>query len=983
MSRLRVLHVPFVAGLDDRIEPGILPDGAFSRLENARFNRAGELALRRGWRPVDMSRVDGAGDLTVRDLYSFGGSLVALTSTGQMASYSNPGTAQPWYLDGSGTGPLAPARDIRRIGGMPEERFAMTRASAAITSDAVYGCTAFGATTKAGATPQIRIFRVDTDETLGYQTNIAGTQKVVNLGARFGLVVDNGSELVLYFADPATTGSFGSPVTLVAADVAFFDAATAVTATPAALYVAWNVGGAVSFAAFSTTTGAQIGSTKTLAASGRRGVQLASNDDIVHAVMQLTAGASLELLTFDAQSPYTTLAGPTALLAGQDYSDFRFSVGINAATSAVVAAQDADADTNTAADVDFTVVAADHSVATTGARGGCMLAGGVVVPTGAGPAITTSRDNAIVVQELSTTYTKPWLVAHGEAQDIYIGALFSQPPYAPAVAPDGTCIVLGMGPDSNPIPRLFRVAPAERRQGVAFAGRLYITGGVLSSWGGMTSVDAGLLAPVFISATPSNGAGTLTPSSVYRYRAILRWEDERQNDFQGEVSQETTVTLGASDDTVTLVITVPPSRQRSVFLQSTPTLELFRTEAGGELFYFVSATAVTTTVDTITVVDTTPDASIIDEARLYTEGEFGGTSGRLDNVLPRPSAYVAATRDRLVLAGVDPEYQVSQLAVPGEPVAFTDPGVSGPVALVYFDQADEDVTGVATLDDTIIVGTRDSLFVTQGAGPNFAGAGEFPSPARLPSNVGFYDWRSIAEADEGLWFLGDADKLFLLPRGQGAPAWAGKSVQTRLSDGPVVGAGRDTVDQIVAWAVAAASARLVVRDHALKAWATDTLPFAPQTLVSHDGVLWSASSADGVVWTQPLATWGDGAAGATAVVLAVDTGDVALFGLDGWGRSAGVGVRGTFQAAATIACLISYDQGLTYTSLGSHTITGLAAGEAFQRQWYPARQRGGKFRLRFTMTPTLTTTEGCRLTGFSLFYTTRPGPARLDSAKRL
>ena len=105
-------------------------------------------------------------------------------------------------------------------------------------------------------------------------------------------------------------------------------------------------------------------------------------------------------------------------------------------------------------------------------------------------------------------------------------------------------------------------------------------------------------------------------------------------------------------------------------------------------------------------------------------------------------------------------------------------------------------------------------------------------------------------------------------------------------------------------------------------------------------------------------------------------------GLAGHGRVATVELLGTFQSAATILMEMSYDDGATWTSLGSHTVTGLSTGQAFQRQWHPARQRGGRFRLRATMTPSSTAAEGCRLTGLTVYLTERSGPSRLDSAKR-
>jgi hypothetical protein len=985
VSRLQRLSIPFVQGHDDSVAAEVLPDGVLADLRNGRFNKAGELALRTGWRPVDMSSMPSDGTVTARDLYSYGESLVALhvdsVGKSQLAAYANPTSTQPWYL---GANFLPPARDVRRIGGMPADDRFVTRASAALTADGVYGAVLQQSSAGAG----LRIFRTATDETLSYVSVTSSTDplKVVSLGTRFGLVRNTGAALTLQFADP-TTGSptFGGTVTLVTATVTDFDAVTAVVASPAALYVAWVAGGNVSFGRFDITTGAQVGATKAVDASGGRAyVALASNDTRVAVVHQATVAQTLTLLTFDAASPFGTDAGPT-LLSTTPIVEAWFSVGIDSTGTASVAAQDDEASSAAGYQVLCLRRSSSHAVSSSSVRSGHTLAGGVVVlgTEARQVSFTSSRDLA-VVQCGFFDEAQPWFVAHGLGNEMGDGVGSDDPPYYPAQSAAGLYLVMGRNTDRQPVVRSFRYAPTERRQGVIANGELYVTGGVLTRWSGVATSESGILAPVFFSLTGSNGIGSLTPAGVYKYRAIIRWADSRGADFQGEVSVEEEITLGASDDTVTAVVYLPPTLARTSDLVVAPSLELYRTEAGpGELFYLTDVeNGLSASNDEVTATDTTSDASLVDEARIYTEGETGATSGRLSNVLPRPCSYAAATRDRLVLGGPDPEYQISQLALASEPVLFTDPGVDGPVALVYYDQVDTAVTAVATLDDTIVVGTARSLFVTGGDGPNFAGQGEFTSPARLPSNVGFYDWRSIVESDQGLWFLGDVDKLFLLPRGQGTPAWVGEAVQTRLAGG-VVGAARDSFAHVLGWAVAGASPEVVIRDLVLGAWSGDTLPFTPSSLVGHAGHFWATAASTGVVWEQSLTAYGDGAAGATAVALRATTGDVQVFGLAGHGRLATLEVEGVFQAAAALLMEVSYDQGLTWTALGTHTVTGLTTGEVFQRQWYPARQRGGKFRLRLTMTPTVTTTEGCRLTGLSVYHTTRSGPTRLASAKRL
>lgn len=976
MSRLQKLTIPFVQGQNDAIAAEVLPDGALVTLTNGRFNKAGELALRTGWRPLPMTETLGT-TVVARDLYSYEESLVALRDSSgvlTLCPYSVPGTSisRPWYATAN---KLSPVTDFRAIGGIPPTALEITRVSLALTADGVYGVTF--AQNPSLFEDRVRVYRTATDETLTYRqlANPGRIRQVVSLGATFGMVENTGSALTLLTCDPTGTSLFGSTVTLVTAVVTEFHAATALVASPGGLYVTWVEGGDV-FAAKFTLAGVQVGSTKTIDAGTNEACRIASDDSTVHVAYQADPSDVVSVLSFSATSPYTTTAGPTAMFSSAAVQDDGFDIAAVGTGCAVVG--QTGSPVGGVATISFTTLTAAHAATNGVTRRESLLYSGLVVH-GSKAAYGYSRDSAFIYADSS----QPWFVLHGVASDRTDGIGLTDPPYVTAQSASGKYAVAGRAPDGQPIVRVFTIDPTARRQGCVANGELYVSGGALATWAGIEPVEAGILAPVFEAVVGSNGSGSLTPLGVYKYRAILHWTNSRGSDFQGEVSVEFETTMGAADDTNTVTLSAPPSLTRSLDLLAGPELQLYRTEAGpGELFYLTATGTVSSTADLVGITDTTSDASLLDEARIYTEGDTGATSGRLSNVLARPCSYVAPTRDRLVLGGPDPEYQISQLALAAEPVLFADPGVDGPIALSYFDQADADVTAVATLDDTVIVGTARSLFVTGGDGPNFSGVGEFTSPARLPSNVGFYDWRSLLETNEGLWFLGDSDKLFLLERGQSAPVWAGEAVQDRLSGG-VVGAARDSVAHVAGWAVAGASPSVVIRDLTLGAWSGDTLPFTPASLVGHAGHFWAVQTTTGVVWEQSLTAYGDGAAGATAVALQGVTGDVQVFGLAGHGRLAAVEFEGIFRAAAALLCEVSYDQGLTWTGLGTHTVTGLTAGEVFQRQFYPARQRGGKFRVRFTMTPSVTTTEGCRLTGFSVFYTTRSGPSRLSSGKRL
>lgn len=1015
MSRLAALHIPFAGGVDEDVDPKVLPDGLWADLANGRLHRAGDLRLRRGWRPVDMTQrgdddsVGGEG--VAQDLYSVNGALVALLRGAQvtqplsLASFTNHAAAAPWVRRRQR--PVCPVTGVRRRGNMPDLLAHVVRGSAAVTADGVFGATV-QQTTAATAAMGLRVFRLDTDETIVYDDlpafNPAGRRKLVSLGATLGLVEINASDdLRLRLIDPASASGVvdNSTTTLVTGTVSFFDACTAIatTDTPAAIYVAWVDGGGVFFGRF-TTAGVQVGVTKTVVAANATACAIASNDTTVH-VAYNNAANEIQLLSFDAASPFGNDVGPTAVNAGVAVTTGAFCVARGSAS--IFVASEAFAQrttivnrlttshgTNTRTDHDssslvggFLVASDTAAVMVARGRSASSLLNDVVLMAEDGPWAfpawgtgTTFGGGAGVPLE---TPLAPAQNLSGVALASYARLSdTSNTTRTGASTSGGSLYTRQVGTSSM---NVFATGP---RPGAGIGGVLYIAGGTLTAHAPSGDViENGMAKPVIFSLTESNGSGTLA-NATYSYRAVVTWTDRDGRIHRSPVSNPLSITTTGANDTVTVLVHVGKTLRRDPENASQPKAELYRTEGGpGELFYLVATATCGATDDEVSLTDTLPDASILDNKRLYTEGEFGAVSGALDVAPPSASAYAAAVRDRLVLAGADAGYQISQILLPEEPVAFTQPGVSGPGALVYFDSVEGDITGLATLDDTIVLGTRTALFVTSApgaAGPNLAGVGEFESPARMPSDVGVANAFSMVEDAAGLWFLADADKLFVLPRGQATPVWGGKSVQVQLAAGAVVGAGREFADDITLWGLTSAVA--VWRTVQESQWGRDSLPFTPSRLITHQGAAYAVAS-DGVVWAQDSSAYGDGASGATAVALTATTGYFAVFDQAGYGRLAAVELLGEFRAAAAILVEIRYDDDTAFTSLGTHTVSGLASGQLFQRQWYPARQRGGKFQLRFTMTPSVTTTEGCRLTGLTVYYTKRSGPTRLASARRI
>jgi hypothetical protein len=988
MSRLTALHIPFVSGHNDAVDPRVMPDGVFTDIRNGRLRKSGSLTVRGGWRPVDMTDMATANDFVVHDLYSFRGSLVALGTLGASAAQYlgtkvDSSSTRPWRVYTDAT--IRPATQVRYVGNLADMSQDAWSVSCALTSDGVYGCAIYQYSVGGLSETVTRVFKTANDETVAQFNDAEGYAKVFSLGSTFGRVRLETTNLRYATLNPTDTSpTFATVATLEAGITAGspFDVAVARETTPTHLHTVVTMGGAVTYRRYDVSTGVQSGADKTVAAANVTSFpSIACNDVSARVLTKSDVGDVLSLLTFASTGVYTTTSGPTALFSSEAIDSSRFCVGLDNSLTYVAAQRDSNPDVYTA------VYDSSHTLLDTATYRSCWVTSGWVFSNpyaGIGLAREADHDRGSLATFCYTDATGPWLWTQpGTASSGISNELTGTPGRVAAPGQNllGDVLSSGYGFVSTWTTFstiFFRLNVTERRPAAAFADTLYLSGGVLTQWSGNDTVENGMAAPVIRSLVQGT-TGSLTVLGTYSYRAVLTWFDEIRGVHRSVVSLAENVTLTGANDSVEVSVDVPKTLRRNSNVGSNPTLTIFRTESGpGELFYQIYFDVVSPTEDTFTFTDTLADASILTAARIYTEGEFGAVSGVLDIAPPRPSAHIATMRDRIVLGSAGSSYQVSQTLLPEEPIAFAEPGVSGPAALSYFDSVEGRLTTVTTLDDTIVLGTRDGIFLAGGEGPNLAGIGSFQSPARLPSDVGIYSEVSVIETSEGLWFLGSEGKLYLLPRGGGVPTFAGEAVQDRFV-GNVVGAARETVDAIVAWAVD--DGTLIVHDIDHGYWMGDDLPFTPVALITHEGRMFAAAD-DGVVWEYSGATYGDGTGGSDDVVLQATTGQIQVFGMTGQGRIASIEVLGEIIGSGSILSLeISYDDAVSWTSLGSYSLLG-TEGDTFQRQFYPANQRGGRFRLRLTAEPAASSVESCRLTGFTVYYRTASGPSRLPSASR-
>lgn len=298
----------------------------------------------------------------------------------------------------------------------------------------------------------------------------------------------------------------------------------------------------------------------------------------------------------------------------------------------------------------------------------------------------------------------------------------------------------------------------ETRSHIARLGRTsVITGSLLQTFDKHAMSEHGFdIFPEDLSAAQSGAAGLA--DGVYQWVATYEWTDANGDTHESAPSAAVSFTVTGGPRNVT--ITVPTNR---VTTKTDVIVNLYRTTESGSLFYKASGSATgfnfnDRTADTIDIVDTTTDAVLTGNPKLYTEG------GALENIAPPPSSLAITHKGRVFLAG-DPEFRnrvsYSHTYIDGEGLQFND------TLGIDIEENTDNTTGLsafAILDDSVIVFKRNSIFVIRGQGPSRNGQGNDFSPQRITTDVGCDDPFSIvSETPLGVFFK-SAKGIYLLNR---------------------------------------------------------------------------------------------------------------------------------------------------------------------------------------------------------------------------
>lgn len=991
MSRTKIVEFPFVEGQHEEVDAKLLPDGYLTRAKNVRLRKDGRFGVRPDFDALARTTVSLGNNLDASDLIGSDERLLAIGDEAGIGVASPPTTLYDFVDAATGAWHRLPeSSTAQRLGLVTALRDMGRPASQTAGAQNVDVAAAGGLCCEvylSGSDTRVHVFEPATDQTLFFGSISSSLTKayVLAVGTVFWIVGMTASSVDLWRFNPAsdTAPAAGANVSS-GANISTIDAA--LTAAGTGFWVVVHRSSVPSTQIFPVNSSGTVGTVIVGPAVSFDSVSIAETSN------RLMLGAvNNPALTVDAYSYSAGVLsiGPTTVFGASTTARqvgllpvgakmYFYMIAASGATSdllfrTVNGVSHVLGTLSTIQDAPFTTK--PFTVPATVGDQDALQAVGIFRNEGASKSHALLMTSAQILAAYKDQFAAIGFVGTILPQVAYDASTLKW--YWPALFDDG---------DGRAVPVVteFSYGSSARRQTADLAGHTYIAGGAPSVWDGRQLVEAGFQEKSrIISATPSNGAGSLPSSTTLLVAVVWEWRDAKGDLHQSFESDPSTVTMGVADDTITVVTAAPHSLRKNVSSDataSTVTVIAYRSISGVNQLRRAESVLVTSFGSPVTITLLANDATVRANGVIYTEAARGEFSGTLPHEAPLPFEYVWPFGARLLSAGGPNPYlaQVSKGLFPGEPVTWS--GAEG----FLLPAIPERIKGVAALDQRGLLFTDESIFQFSGDGPNDNGEGGYGEPSRVPGSTGLNDWRSLVETPIGLFFQGSNGGLWVLPRDGSPPAWIGQPVRDTLDAFPVVTSATLLVEtQLVSFTCnnsGLTDARIVSYDLRAKTWIVDE--FATVTPIAAATHYQSrlAYSSGGVVYRERSSF-----APTSFIEHGVVTGDVKQAGGTGWKKLCSYELVGEYRDDCNLRARISYDAGKSFTT--QSTIfqlrsTEFAVGDIVRRSWAPVRRKCERFRIEFMAETPGRASEGFVFNSWAIELLLARGPSRTAANQR-
>lgn len=328
------------------------------------------------------------------------------------------------------------------------------------------------------------------------------------------------------------------------------------------------------------------------------------------------------------------------------------------------------------------------------------------------------------------------------------------------------------------------------------AGRnLNLSGGFLWAYDGQIPVEQNFfLYPDNVECTWSASGGSivakpdgLTNTNAYYYQVTYEWSDNQGNIFRSAPSIPVGVTTSGSGTAGSITVNVP-SLRLTYKTQSANLVKIviYRWSVAQQSYFQVTSITTPTlnpsitSTDSVAYVDTLADASIIGNNLIYTTGgvlENSNSPATSIMTLFDSRLWTVDSEDKNVWRYSKPILEATPVEMSELLTYYVDPNLSakgntGPVR------------AGAAMDDKLIHYKKDSIFYTNGKGPDATGANsQYSEPISVASPVGCDNQSSIVLIPQGLMFQSSGQGIWLL----------GRDLSTRFIGAPVASYNDATV----------------------------------------------------------------------------------------------------------------------------------------------------------------------------------------------
>lgn len=467
-------------------------------------------------------------------------------------------------------------------------------------------------------------------------------------------------------------------------------------------------------------------------------------------------------------------------------------------------------------------------------------------------------------------------------------------------------------------------ASAEINQG------LYTVGGIVQSYDGAKYVEHGFhVYPNNItSSTATGGSGAMNDGYTYQYVVTYEWNDHNGNTQISTPSVALPVVVppggGANNASVTLTIPMLRLTARSdvrvVVYRNSPTI-------GGTLLFRVSPLSAplynVPTLDNLTFLDNSSDASIQSNGLLYTQpftSANGGANPVLANFSPPACSFIATYASRIFLGGLSDPNQLlySKQVQQGVPVEFAAENT------LQVDPKGGPITALGVLNSGLIIFKQNSIFILSGNGPTNTGEqNDFlsPGPVNITSDVGCIEPLSVVTTPSGLMFK-SMQGICLLDQ----------SLQVSYIGAPVEARNNLTITSATLvpsqWVIfTTTSGTSLVYDYLYNRWDEWTNQSAiDSALWLGDGSKHVYANPNGFVFEQATSFQDAGA----FIPLSFTTGNINLSHVQGIQRIRSLRILGTYKSTHTLTVKVTFDSDPSTTQTA--TVTPSAADGVYQYQ---------------------------------------------------